>query len=241
MTGALTILSAGAARGLVEGLRPGFESGQDMTLNVTFAAVGTIEGLLASGQECDLVITSAPAHARLMAAGLLPTARMAKLGWVRAGLAVRTRDPVPDVSTPNAVADLLLRAGGIYCPDIERATAGVHLIGVLSGLGILGAVRDRLRVFPHGAAAMAALAVASEAQPVGCTQISEIIQASGVRVAGPLPRPWGLATLYGAVPARPAGAGDTRQVDAAKRLVACLTGPRSSQLREHAGFDLVAE
>lgn len=241
MTRALTILSAGAARGLVEGLRPGFESEQDMTLNVTFAAVGTIEGLLASRQECDLVITSARALARLVAAGLLPTVRMAELGWVRTGLAVRTGDPVPDVSTPNAVADLLLRAGGIYCPDIDRATAGVHLIGVLSGLGILGAVRDRLRVFPHGAAAMAALVVASETRPVGCTQISEIIQAPSVRVAGPLAPPWGLATLYGAVLARPAGSGGAWRVDAAKRLVACLTGPRSSQLRERAGFDPAAE
>ncbi len=59
---------------MVDRLRSGFESEQDVTLDVTFGPVDTIEGLRASGQEGDLVITSARAHARLVASGLLPAA-----------------------------------------------------------------------------------------------------------------------------------------------------------------------
>jgi molybdate transport system substrate-binding protein len=122
----------------------------------------------------------------------------------------------------------------VYCPDIDRATAGIHLASVLKRLGIYEEIRPRLRVFPNGAAAMAELAHSTVAHPVGCTQMTEIIYTPGTEVAGELPPPFGLATTYRAVCAR-----QPADRALAMQFVDALTSSRYSDLRQQAGFRAV--
>ena len=46
------------------------------------------------------------------------------------------------------------RHQGIYVPDTERSTAGIHVMQVLRSLGIDAEVEARLRTYPNGATAM---------------------------------------------------------------------------------------
>ncbi|MDE2005950.1 MAG: hypothetical protein KGI51_05230, partial [Rhodospirillales bacterium] len=98
--------------------------------------------------------------------------------------------------------------------------------------GLAEVMAPRLRPFPTGAAAMRALAAAPEPGAIGCTQITEIVETPGLDVAGPLPPPHALATLYAC--AIRAG---TAHPEAAARLVALLSDPATRALRDGEGFE----
>ena len=97
-------------------------------------------------------------------------------------------DPAPSIGDAAALRAALLAADAIYFPDPKLATAGIHFAKVLDALGIAGEVAARLRPFPNGAAAMQALARAPDARPIGCTQVTEILNTPGVTLVGPLPK-----------------------------------------------------
>ena len=195
------------------------------TLNARFGAVGAMKELLDGGAPCDVIILTAKMIGDL---GLAGTA----LGRVRTGVAVKAGHAKPDVGTPDGLRAALLAADGVYFPDPERATAGIHFASVMQQLGVHEALRPRWRTFPNGATAMRELAAAASARPIGCTQVTEIRYTPGVELAGLLPRDFELATVYTAAPAQ--GAADPAL---AARFVALLAGTDTQALRAQGGFE----
>jgi molybdate transport system substrate-binding protein len=127
----------------------------------------------------------------------------------------------------------LLGAERVFFPDAVRSTAGIHFAAVLERLGIAAALAPRLATFPNGATARRELAASPAARAIGCTQISEILRTPGVRLVGPLPSAFELATVYSA-----AVAPGSSRPDAAAGFVARLTGDGSRSLRQAAGFEI---
>lgn len=226
MPDALRVVSAGAARELVD--RLAVELGGD-TVSATFGPVGVVRAAVRSGDGADVVITSAGEMARLAADRLVDQAAAADLGAVPTALAVRTADAAPDLSA--GLEPVLAGSDAVYCPDLDRSTAGAHLWSVLQRMDLTEAMRPRLRVFPHGAAAMAALAESVAVTPVGCTQLTEILATPGVRAIGEIPPPWGLRTVY-----RVAQLTGAARPDLARYVVALLAAAGRRDLRTSLGF-----
>ena len=229
----LNILSGGAAQSVVNALAGEFRAATGYELACTFSAVGEMKAKLLSGAPADLVILTRALIAELAADGQVLTDSCADLGRVRTGVAVRAGDPLPDIASAGALRSALLAAEGLFLPDPQKATAGIHFTRVLDSLGIRSEVEPRLKAYPNGATAMRELAQAKGAHLVGCTQVTEINNTPGVVLAGLLPREFELATVYSvgvcAGAARP---------DAARRFVALLTGEASRATRVKAGFEL---
>jgi molybdate transport system substrate-binding protein len=91
---------------------------------------------------------------------------------------------------------------------------------------------ERLRPFPHGAAAMAAMAAAADRAAVGITQVSEILYTPGLQLLGALPPPFALATLYSAAVVQ----GAAWPAEAAG-LLALWSAPAQAALRQQCGFE----
>jgi molybdate transport system substrate-binding protein len=126
----------------------------------------------------------------------------------------------------------LLEARGIYYPDPEKATAGIHFVNVLKQLGIYSDVEKNLRVYPNGATAMQHLAQATEPGLIGCTQVTEILYTDNVKLVGALPKEFELATIYTAAVSSKAA-----QPDAARKLVQLLGSEKSRSVRSQGGFE----
>ena len=227
----LTLLSGGAAQGLVTALAPQFKAETGADIDATFGAVGAMRDKLLAGAPADMLILTASLIAELTQAGRVVADSAADLGAVATGVAVRSRDPAPAVGDADALRAALRAADGIYFPDPKLATAGIHFAKVLERLGIAGETAGRLRVYPNGAAAMRALAEASTGRPIGCTQVTEILNTPGVSLVGNLPRDFALATVYTLGIATAA-----RSPDLARRLAALLTGEATRELRQRLGF-----
>lgn len=211
------LVSAGAAQALVARQA----AAQGIEIDASFGAVGAMLEKYLAADACDIVILTRKQVDELAAQGRVDRATVLDLGAVPTSIAVREREPSPNISDADALAIALLAADAIYFPDPAKATAGIHFRNVLERLGILDRVRGRIRNFPNGAATMRAMAEA-EGQPIGCTQATEIRATPGVRLVGPLPAGLDLVTVY-------AGAVDVRAADrtAARRFLASLAGQLS--------------
>lgn len=231
MNKTLNLLCAGAAKGLVQALREPFKAQTGADIAGQFGAVGAMRQALLDGAACDLmVVTDAMLHS-LAAAGALVAASITPLGRVRTGVAVPLGTPLPDLATPQALKAALLASAGIYFPDPERATAGIHFAKLLRELGIFDALVARLHTFPNGATAMRAMADAGLPGLIGCTQVSEILYTEGVTLVAALPPQFELATLYSAAVATGA-----TEPGLAHALLALMAGPASATLRAVGGF-----
>jgi molybdate transport system substrate-binding protein len=221
----LRILSGGAAQGLVHALAPRFKAETGCAIDGTFGAVGAMRDQLLAGTPADLLILTAALIAELEGAGHVLRGSAVAIGVVRTAIAVRQRDQSPAIGDVAALRKALLAADGIFVPDMRLSTAGIHFARVLDTLGIRAQVERSLREFPNGATAMHALATA-QGRPIGCTQVTEILNTPGVTLVGPLPKELELATVYTAGVCTRANAADL-----ARRFAALLAGALEERRR----------
>ena len=228
----VSILSGGAAAGVVKGIQNQFESKWSCTVDATFSAVGAMRELLLSGSPCDLVILTKSMIDGLIASNYVVAGSCESLGIVRTGVAVKTGEKHPSISTKDGLRKALLEANGIYFPDPELATAGIHVFNVLKDLGLEFEKKSCFRTYPNGATAMAAMANSSEGRLIGSTQVTEINITSGIELVGLLPREYELATDYCLGISI-----NAKEPDLARNFAKLLTGPDSLGLRKKIGFE----
>jgi molybdate transport system substrate-binding protein len=227
----VSILSGGAAQGLVRGLSDPFKAQTGFGIDGEFGAVGIMADKLRAGTAADLVILTQTLLAKLAEETLVIPSSISDVGRVETALAVRRRDPKVTVKTETDLREVLRSADAIYVPDTKASTAGQHVAKVLDQLGIAYEVASRLKIFPNGATAMRELAASTAAHPIGCTQATEIIATDGIALSGALPPGCELVTMY--------TAGVTMRAahpQEAAALIALLTGADRKDLRQRAGF-----
>jgi molybdate transport system substrate-binding protein len=227
----LTLLSGGAAHGLVMALAPQFKAATGADIDGTFSAVGAMRDKFIAGADADMVILTATLIGDLTTSGHVVAGSAADVGAVATGVAVRSGDPAPAIGDADALRAALRGADSIYFPDPRLATAGIHFAKVLERLDIAAEVAPRLRPHPNGTAAMAALAAVTVGRPIGCTQVTEILNTKGIALVGNLPEGFALATVYTLGIAAKA-----RSPELARKLAALLTGEASRDLRRTLGF-----
>ena len=230
--GVTHLLCAGAVQGLVGRLQAEFEAATGARLQGRYGAVGALREALLGGAPCDVMVATAAMLSELQAQGHLPAGAVLPIGRVRTGLAVRSGEPRPDITSREALKAAWLAAPALYFPDPLRATAGGHVASVIGRLGIREAMAARIRNFPNGADSMRALADEGLHFALGCTQASEILATSGVDWVGPLAGEFERATTY-AVALGPQGA----QGSAARRLVEQLSAADGAVLRARCGIE----
>lgn len=228
----LDILSGGAAQGLVTALGAQFKAEAGCDVSGTFGAVGAMRDKLLAGAPADLLILTSALIAELMRTGHVVVGSAVDIGVVHTGVAVRTGELKPAIDDAAGLRSALLAADAIYFPDPKLATAGIHVAKVLDALGIASEVAGRLKPYPNGAAAMGAMAGATGGHPIGCTQVTEILNTPGMTLVGPLPKQFELATVYTAGVCMRAALPDQ-----ARRLAALLGGDGARKVRKRMGFE----
>ncbi len=228
----ISLLSGGAAQGLVTQLEHRFETEHRCSIDASFGAVGMMKDSLLAGAACDVIILTQALIEQLSTSGEVLAPSIRALGIVKTGIAVKTGDAAPAVGTPAELKAALQSARGIYFPDPVKATAGIHFMRVLKQLGLDTELAARLHPFPNGATAMNAMAEAEGDGFLGCTQVTEILYTDGVELVAPLPKEFELATVYTAAACTRAA-----EPEAANQLIALLVSPDAATVRTACGFE----
>jgi len=228
----LVLFSGGAAHGLVSTVENEFNKTTGERIDGSYGAVGMYRDKYLAGDHADMLILSRVLIDGLVEAGEIAPVDVYDIGAVRTAVAVRNGDKQPDISDTKKLRAVLAVASDIYAPDLTLSSAGIHLANVLHACGI--ADNDpRVHPHPNGASAMKALAAQRGGNPIGSTQITEILLIDGVEPIGMLPGEFELSTIY--------TIGITRRCakrNAAEALVELLTGDFAKDLRPNAGFGL---
>jgi len=226
------LLSGGAAKGLVTQLQDRFAAQTGFAVHGDFGAVGVMRDRLLAAEPCDVIILSQALIDQLAKDGHVARDTVMPLGAVKTGVAVKSGEPAPQVATAAALKAALLAAKGVYFPDPQKATAGIHFMKVLKSLGVDEALASRLRPYPNGATAMREMAQSGESGLIGCTQVTEINYTPGVQLVGLLPPEFELATVYTAAVCTRA-----TQPTAAANLIRLLASSEAAGLRASGGFE----
>ena len=225
----VNVIAAGAVRGVIGGIIDDYAKSSGHKFSFTVGPTGLLRETIASGKAADLIIASAPLMAELEKTGKITPGSRVDIGRVGLGLVVRAGAPVPDVATPEAVKQALLKAATIAYSDPKLgATSTTHLMKIAEAFGIKDEVARK--GVPSTGGNDSAEKVANGQAEIAIVLISDI-HTKEARVAGPLPDAIQLWTVYAAaIPA------SSKEPEHARAFVAALTGPAMRDRWTKAGW-----
>lgn len=178
----IKVMSAGAVKAMVDVLAPEFERETGNRLDLNFGTAGALRDRVKNGETSDVVILS-----QSIIAGLGPLVTdVTDLGKTVTGVVVRDGTPLPDISTPEAFKQALLKARAVAYTDPKAGgSGGTVFVELLKKLGVADEVNKKAVLCKGGWDVCRAI-VAGEAD-IATTFISEVIPVKGAKVVGPLP------------------------------------------------------
>jgi len=214
----IRVLSAPAIRQGLEALAESFEAETGHAVDLDYASGPNIGKRMDTERDvCDVVLAPQGIIEARKDSGRFGRERAVPVGGVEAGVAIRTGAPVPDISTADAVRAVLLAADAVV---FNKASSGDFIAEMITGLGVMDTIADRVKRFEDGREAMEYLAATEGDTALGFGQSTglKVHESLGITVIGPLPEDIGNVTTYMAM--RMPEAGD---FDAAEALVEYLT------------------
>jgi molybdate transport system substrate-binding protein len=227
----IKVMSAGAVKSMVVALGAEFERETGNKLNLNFNTAGAQRARLIAGEAADLVILSESAIETLEKTGMFVPGSRADLGRTVTGVVVRDGAPIPDISTPEAFKQALLKARSVAYTDPKAGgSSGMMFAALLERLGIAGEVNKKAVLGKGGHDV--AVSIAEGRAEIGTTFISEVLPVKGAKVIGQLPGELHNANTYTAA----IHAGATSR-EGAMALLRYLTNPASRGRWTTAGLE----
>jgi molybdate transport system substrate-binding protein len=222
----LKILAGGSMTASLNELGPQFERATGHKLTIVFDSTPNLIKTVTSGAPFDLgvvpvdVFNDAAARARF-ASG--PTADIARVGY---GVAVRAGAPKPDVGTPDALKQTLLKAQSIAF--VPESAAGAYVLRVFERFGIAAAMQAKTKA--QTAPGEIAKAVARGDAELGVF-LTNVLIAPGIELAGSFP-----ADLQQDLVFTAAVAADAKDAAAAKAFIDFLQTPEAAAVLKAKGM-----
>ena len=222
----LKVLAGGSMTASLKELGPRFERATGHKLNIEFASTPVLIKLATSG-PFDVgvvpqdVMQDAAARAAF-AAG--PTVDIARVGY---GVAVRAGSAKPDVGTPAALKETLLKAQSIAL--LPESAAGAYVLKTFERLGIADAIKAKIKSQPTPA--QIPQAVANGDAELGVF-LMNVLVAPGVELAGPFP-----AELQQNLVFTSAVAAASKEAEAAKAFIDYLKTPEAAGVIKAKGME----
>jgi len=222
----LTGISSMATRNLLPDLCQAWERAGGAAAR--FESVGGIEAArrVRAGERVDLVVLDQAAIAELAAAGHVVAEGSTAIATSSVAIAVARGLPRPEIGSEAAV-----RAAVLAAPRVAYSTgpSGTALLKLFERWGIAEQLRERLLQAPPGTPVASLLA--SGRAELGFQQLSELRDAPGIELLGPMPPALAIVTTFaGAV-----AAGSPRAA-AAAALLAFMASPAAAEIKHRHGM-----
>ncbi len=164
-----------------------FEKRTGHQVKMTVAAPGQIVAALQAGRHADVVVVTNGALAELEDKGLVRRGGV-RLGSEGFGLATRSGDNVPDISTPEALRAVLLIASKVIYNDPNVSPSGQVLLRIAERLGVADQVKAKSQVVATGTNVSTLAKDTTPGIVIALSILPEIAGHPGAKLVGPLPK-----------------------------------------------------
>ena len=227
----IKLLGPVSLRAVLPGLLPEFEKSSGHKVTVGYATLGAITKRLAEGEAVDVAMVSPAQNEELQKQGKLLAGSRVDIAKVGYTVFVKKGAPKPDVASLETFKRTMREAKSIALGDpAAGGGSGVYLDGLMQRLELSADIKPKTRLVKSGTEV--AEAVAKGETDIGIGVASDAAIVPGLD-AIPLPAGAQSYSVYAA------GIGSSsKQVDAAKGLIAFLTSPSAKQALTANGFEL---
>jgi molybdate transport system substrate-binding protein len=224
MTSGIRVLSTIGMRTVLDAVVPSFERAHGCAVTRVYDSSIALMQRIAAGESGDAAVFTAAAIDELIGQGKVSARTDLAKSFV--GIAVRKGAAKPDISTPDAFRQTMLAAKSVA--RSKTGASGLYFASLIERLGLGPALNPKM-IVQDGL--VGKLAARGEAE-IAVQQISELMQADGIDIVGPLPDALQSVTVFSA------GAFKTSaQADLAAAFVAELAAPVHADLIRQKGME----
>jgi molybdate transport system substrate-binding protein len=226
----VTSIAGGAPKPVFDRLAPVFERRSGYRLDALYDTMSGIAARVTAREALDVLLMPVGLLEAYVKDGIVLAGSIVALANIGLGVGVRAGAAVPDISTPDKFRSALLAARSVVHAPPGATPSGAHSDKLIRELGLADTLAGRV-IHKAGVAGGVAMVAEGEAG-IGMFPKSEIVNAAGVTLAGPLPAALQSVTQYGAgvTAASPVAA-------PAAEFIRFLTEPESRKVWLSCGFD----
>ena len=225
---ALRVLVSNGMKGTMEELQPQCEKAVGGSLAFQFGSTASLKKRIEMGEAFDVTIITTEAIGDLIKQGKLTGASRMDVGRSELGIGIRAGAPRPDIRTPEALKKTLQEAKSITYPQDGASRGSIEKM--FERMGIAADLKPKIILAPGSGPATESVAAGKAAMVI--TLFSEIVPIHGVEILGPLPGEYQSDIRFGA-----ATNAASKNAEAAKALIAFLTGPKAAPVLKAKGIE----
>ena len=226
----IKLLGPVSLRVVLPSLLPQFEKSSGHKVTVGYATLGAITKRLVEGEPVDVAMVSPAQNEELQKQGKLLGGSGVEVARVGFAVFVKKGAPRPDVGSVDGLKRALLAAKSIVLGDpAAGGGAGVYTAGLMQRLELAAEIKARTSLVRSGTEVAEAVAKGESEIGIGVASDAAII--SGLDA---LPLPTGAQSYSVYVAGISSG---SKQVEAAKALIAFLISPAVKQALAANGFE----
>lgn len=186
----------------------------------TFTSVGGVDAArrVQAGERFDIVMLADDALGQLAAAGLV--GEPCGITCSAVAIAIPADANLPDVGSEAALREALLAARAI---GYSTGPSGAALLALIERMGLSASLKDRLVQSPAGIPVARMLAEGQVS--LGFQQLSELMNAPGIRILGGMPPGCEILTVFAAAVGK-----DSAQPEAAAEFIRFMRSAEAAAL-----------
>src|SRR5262245_5639076 len=220
----ISLTASNAINAVLDELVPAFERASGHKVTMRLGVASFLRKEIEGGAPFDVAVLVGGLD-RLVQDGKIAAGTSVALGRSGYGLAVRAGAPKPDIGTTDAFRRVLLNTTSVGYT--EGGGTGSYFVGLLDKLGIVDAMKPKLRPGTNTQAAVARGEI-----EMTVTGIVPILRSKGVALAGPLPAELqSYSTFTAGISAA------TKEKAAAAALLQFLTTPEAAAVFKRRGVE----
>ncbi|MGA2993886.1 molybdate ABC transporter substrate-binding protein [Bradyrhizobium sp.] len=235
----IKVLASGSLKGALSRLAPDFQKSSGNTATIEYGPAGAITSRIQKDDAADVVIVSRSQIEKLASNGKVLPGSLVNVAGIALGVAVRKGAPKPDISSVEAFKRTLLAARSIgYRDPATGSTSGTYAASLIERLGLAEDLKPKLRLdrTEGDAPENVFRTVASGEIEMQIGQITEIVIAPGVELAGPLPAEIQNTTVMAA-----GIIATSKAPEVARAFISFISSPSAAAVLKATGFVAVKE
>jgi len=224
----LHVFASNGIKAALEALKPSCERAIGHPVMIDYGSSAALKRKIQAGDAFDLAILTPETTADLTAAGKIASGTAAELARTGIGFGVRAGASKPDIATPDAVKQTLLKAKSISV--VKEGASRATIDKMFDRLGIAQAVASKTKL--EAGTEKAGESVAQGQSEIEIIPLSEIPLVDGVQILGPLP-----GNLQNYLRFQASVSANAKDPASAKKAIQFLSSPAASPTFKSKGMD----